>query len=123
MLRERGEARRLDDLVAESVLRIVQASTRGDLDAARWIVETFWPVETGRLVSRPRLPSPTSRPLAYLDALSRAARKGEMSTADAARLANLARPFAADEQLREIAAELESLREQIAALRRPRAVS
>jgi hypothetical protein len=116
-LREKGEVRAALDFVAEGVLRIIAASTSGDLEASRWLVERFFPPEREAPIKiRGRLPSPTQNPAAYIDRVVRAVAKGEISTTQAARLANLATPFARDEVIRDALERLVKLEERVAQL-------
>ena len=101
------------DFVAEAVLRITRASTKGDLDASKWLVDRFSPAEREPAIGRKSLPSPTKRPLEYIDALSRSVAQGKMTTAQAARLANLAKPLIVDEQLRTMLEEISALKAMV----------
>jgi hypothetical protein len=117
LLRDSGETREALDFAAEAVLRIIQASSKGDLEASRWLVERFFPLEREIVVKRGRFPSPTKKPTEYLDALVRAVGRGELTTAQAARLANIAAPYARDEFLRDTLERIARLEERVAQMR------
>lgn len=119
-LGELGELRSLDELVADAVLRLAQAATKGDLRACQWIADRFYPREAEPLVQRGRFPSPSRRPLEFLDALAKAVGRGELSTAQASRLAQLSRPLVVDEVVRELAAQFEELSATVKAIERQR---
>lgn len=112
-LRQREEGRSLADFVAEAVLRITRASTKGDLDASKWLVDRFSPAEREPAIGRKALPSPTKRPAEFVDALARSVARGQMTTTQAARLANLANPLIIDEALRGMVEDLAELQKRV----------
>lgn len=113
-MRSHGEERQLADFVIEAIMRNVEAMSRGDLEAGRWLAEQFGQLDRERVLLSKRLPSPTKRPLQYLDALVRAVGRGELTTQQATRLGNLVKPLVADAQLLEMRRELDALRKRVA---------
>jgi len=86
---------------------LIGKARAGDVQASTWILDRLAPRDSLRLADP--LPSPSESPAAYLDAIVERVEDGQLTTADAARLANIARPLLAD-------AEIVQLRDQVAEL-------
>ena len=119
-LGEQGELRSLDELVVSAVLQLAEAASGGDLKACQWIADRFYPRESEPLIQRRRFPSPSQEPLKFLDALSKSVGHGDLSTAQAVRLAQLSKPFVLDEALGELLQKFEELSNSVNALEKQR---
>ena len=108
----------LDELVADCVLKLGSLAAKGDTKAAMYIVDRFYPMSNEPAIGRKSLPSPTRQPLLYLDALSRCVVQGKMTSGQAQRLGNLAKPLVIDEQLRTMIQEIEGLKKEIVEMRK-----
>ena len=112
--------RTLEDLIAGLVCKLVAAASKGDLDAARWLIDRFAPPERLPRVSIGRLPKPSEKPLEFLDKIAVAVASGKLSVDDAAKLSRLAAPMVADQQLSEALAQLKHLEEKVSAMTAPK---
>jgi hypothetical protein len=112
--RELGEVRSLDELVVGAVLRLAEAASKGDIRACQWIVDRFYPRESEPPIRCRRFPSPSQKPLEFLDALARAVADSELTTGQAAKLAHLARPFVIDAELKQLAEQFAHLQRKLA---------
>lgn len=119
-LAELGEERTLDDFIAQSVCRLIMAAGKGDLKAAVWIVDRFYPSEREPMIQVGKLPSPSQKPLEFLDALATAVGQGKLSTDQAARLAHLSRPLIIDDVFRDLAEQFEKLSAQVKSIEHQR---
>ena len=93
-------------------MKLISAAGEGDVKAAIYVVDKLFPNEREPAINLSRMPSPTKKPLQYLDALARNVARGEISTGQCARLANLAKPLIIDEQLRVMLEEIAALKER-----------
>lgn len=103
-LTELGEKRGVDEFVALTVIQILRLAAGGNLKAAIWVMERFYPGEREPHMVRVRLPSPTKKPSQYRDALVRAFSRGELTSGQVTRLANLA---TSDDLVRQLTEALE----------------
>lgn len=109
---ELGESRKVDELLAESACKLILAAADGDKKAATWVLERFFPLELERHSLTVALPSPSKLPLEYLDALVRAVAESELTTSQAVRMSQLARPFLIDAELQQLYDEFTDLKEK-----------
>ena len=116
-LRAQNSSRSLRDYVGDCFLKLISAAGEGDVKAAIYVVDKLFPSEREPAINLSRMPSPTKKPLQYLDALARNVVRGEITTAQCARLANLAKPLIIDEQLRATLEEIAALQERFSELR------
>jgi hypothetical protein len=117
-----GESRKVDELLAESACKLILAAADGDKKAATWVLDRFFPLESERHSLTVALPSPCKLPLEYLDALVRAVAEAELTTSQAVRMSQLARPFVIDAEIQQLAdqfADLQQKLEQIDSIRPP----
>jgi len=115
-LSDLGEDRKIDDLIAESACKLLNAAAAGDRQAAIWILDRFYPAESERHSLTEPLPSPSENPVQYLDSLVQAVSESKLTTGQAARLSQLARPFVIDAQLLELAEQIDVLQKGVAQL-------
>lgn len=111
-LRVQNSSRGLRDYVGDCFLKLISAAGEGDVKAAIYVVDKLFPNEREPAINLSRMPSPTKKPLQYLDALARNVARGEITTGQCARLANLAKPLIIDEQLRVMLEEIAALKER-----------
>lgn len=112
-LETRKSERTLTEFVGDRFLRLISAAGNGDVRAGMYVVDRMFPAEREPVISRQSLPSPTKRPVKFVDALARSVTRGQMTTTQAARLANLAKPLIIDETLRGMVEELAELRKRV----------
>lgn len=102
-LKQTGVNRSLDELIAEAACQLLTAAANGNGQAAIWVLERFYPAESERHFLSHSLPSPCESPLEYLDSLANAVTDSQLTTTQASRMSQLARPFVIDAELRKLA--------------------
>ena len=112
-LRIQNSNRTLSDYIGDCFLKLISAAGEGDVKAAIYVVDKLFPTDREPAINLSRIPSPTKKPLQYLDALARNVARGEITTGQCARLANLAKPLIIDEQLRVMLEEIAALKESL----------
>ncbi len=108
-----GESRKVDELLAESACKLILAAADGDKKAAIWVLDRFFPLESERHSLTVALPSPSKLPLEYLDALVRAVAESELTTSQAVRMSQLARPFVIDAEIQQLANQFTDLQRKL----------
>ena len=108
-----GESREVDELLAESACKLILAAADGDMKAAIWALERFYPLESEQHSLTEALPSPSELPLKYLDALVCAVTGSELTTSQAVRMSQLARPFVIDAELQQLANQFTDLQQKL----------
>lgn len=103
--------RTLTEFVGDCFLRLISAA--GDVRAGMYVVDRLFPADRELAIGRKSLPSPTKRPAEFVDALARSVARGQMTTTQAARLANLANPLIIDEALRGMVEDLAELQKRV----------
>jgi hypothetical protein len=103
----------LEQLAVDAIVRIAKAAADGDVRAAEWIVDRFYPTDRDA-AALPKLPSPSQSPREFVDALAQAVSDGRLSASKAASLSQLSRAFLSDEAFRHVIDELEQLRAKVA---------
>ena len=115
-LSDLDDSRKIDELIAESACMLLTAAAAGDRQAAIWILDRFYPAESERHSLTEPLPSPSENPVQYLDSLVQAVSESKLTTGQAARLSQLARPFVIDAQLLELAEQIDDLQKGVTQL-------
>lgn len=117
-LSDLGDNRNVDELIAESACKLLTAAAGGDRQAAIWILDRFYPAESECHSLTEALPSPSKLPLDYLDSLVRAVGDSQLTTGQAARLSQLARPFVIDAELQQLSEQFDDLQRKLDELHR-----
>ena len=110
----------VDRLCAQAASKLLQNAANGDARAAIWCLDRFYPASGEAVGLSNELPSPAKHPLEFLDALALSVSNAELSTAQAARMSQLARPLIVDEAIRELAAQFNELQTAVDSLEHDR---